>query len=238
MGCSEMGAIGFTSWVVAKNDYAHAIDRLNDLGLKAIELSVLRETELPRLLSSLESLDFCRFSHVSVHAPGRLKILSERDLVTSLEVFTKRGWPIVVHPNVIEDINLWRKFDSLLYIENMDKRKRVARTYTELTRIFEKLPDASLCFDLAHARQIDPTLREAMLILKGFKNRIREIHISEVNTFCGHTRLSYGAFLAYQQLSHLIPDDAPVIIESICSSEKDSLTREVLQVQRALQPAA
>ena len=47
---------------------------------------------------------------------------------------------------------------------------KVAAAY-QGEKIFSELPDASLCLDLAHARQIDPTMLETWLILKSFSSK-------------------------------------------------------------------
>jgi len=96
----------------------------------------------------------------------------------------------------------------------MDKRKPVGQTAQELTRFFELLPQASLCFDIGHARQVDPTMSEAATILRSFRGRIQQLHVSEENTHSKHDALSLESMLAFQKVSHLIPPDCPVILES------------------------
>src|SRR5260370_9228481 len=96
----------------------------------------------------------------------------------------------------------------------MDKRKPVGQTAKYLTRIFEMLPNASLCFDIGHARQVDPTMSEAWAILQLFRNRIKQLHVSEVNTQSKHDPISLESILAFQKVSHLLPADVPIILES------------------------
>ncbi|MDX1981230.1 MAG: hypothetical protein SFV51_13245 [Bryobacteraceae bacterium] len=55
---------------------------------------------------------------------------------------------------------LWRRFGSLLCVENMDKRKAIGRTARELNLILQQLPEASFCFDIGHLRQAGPTMTE------------------------------------------------------------------------------
>ena len=69
----------------------------------------------------------------------------------------------------------------------MDKRKPVGRTVEELKRIFDKLPDAQMCFDIAHARQVDTSMTIAYSIAQAFRGMIKQIHISTVNTSRGTT---------------------------------------------------
>jgi endonuclease IV len=137
------------------------------------------------------------------------------------------GWPIVLHPDAMHRIDLWREFGDLLYVENMDKRKPIGRTVQELAGIFNALPDALFCFDIAHARQVDSSMTEAFVILKHFGSRLRQVHISEVNTSSKHDRISRGAFRAFREVAHLIPQTIPIILETpVVESEiGEELTR-------------
>ena len=56
---------------------------------------------------------------------------------------------------------MWRQLGDRVLVENMDKRKPVGRTVEELDLIFEQLPAAGMCFDIAHARQVDSSMTEA-----------------------------------------------------------------------------
>ena len=67
----------------------------------------------------------------------------------------------------------WAQFGARLGIENMDKRKPIGHTAADLTRIFDVLPSASFCFDIGHARQVDPTMSEATAILQVCRARLK-----------------------------------------------------------------
>jgi len=120
----------------------------------------------------------------------------------AIELSSLREWEL--QPLLV--FSLWREFGDLLCVENMDKRKPIGRTARELDRIFTQLPGASLCFDIGHARQCDPTMTEAYLILREFGSKLRQIHVSEVNTASKHDPLSYASIMAFQDVAHLIPD--------------------------------
>lgn len=108
----------------------------------------------------------------------------------------------------------WARLGVDLCIENMDKRKPIGQTAKDLGESFEMLPHASLCFDIGHARQVDPTMSEASSILQHFSSRIRQLHVSEVNSQSQHDCLSVESILAFQKVSHLVPVNVPVILES------------------------
>jgi hypothetical protein len=107
-----------------------------------------------------------------------------------------------------------RDFGRLLCIENMDKRKEVGRTAVELRRHFRELPDASMCLDLAHARQVDPTLGIAREIIREYGEKIVKLPLSELDVKSHHEPLSTAAVWAIREIAHPLPH-CPVILESM-----------------------
>jgi hypothetical protein len=206
--------VGFSTGAIAKGDFRRALSSLKKSHVQAVELSALRENELPELMRSLRDLDLRGYEYVSVHAPTRFDQIRENDAVGLLQAAASLDLPIVVHPDTITSPGLWRSFGSLLLIENMDKRKPMGRTASELRKSFEAFPDAGLCFDVAHARQVDPTMIESTQILCEFRSRIREIHASGVTTRSVHAPISEAACYAFSSVAHLIPETAPIILES------------------------
>jgi hypothetical protein len=114
----------------------------------------------------------------------------------------------------------------------MDKRKPIGRSARELEWIFQRMPDATLCFDIGHARQFDSTMTEAYLILREFGSKLCQVHVSEVNTHSKHDSLSYAAIRAFQEVAHLIPEEVPLILETpISETEMDC---EIAKVRESL----
>ena len=209
-----MRTIGFSTGALAYSDFRLGLQMARTQECQAIELSALRESELFPLLAGIATLDLTGFSYISIHAPSQFGASWEPVLANALENEVSRNWPIVIHPDALSEFELWKNFGPRLCVENMDKRKPIGRTARELDQIFKHLPDASLCFDIGHARQCDPTMTEAYLILKEFGPRLRQVHVSEVNTASKHDPLSYAAILAFQDIAHLISDDVPLILET------------------------
>src|SRR5258708_3309286 len=137
-----MRRIGFSTGALARGDFRRALAILRQHNVAVVELSALRIEELTPLVTALPSLDLERYSFVSVHAPSRFARDSEKWVVGQLCLLVERGYPVIVHPDVIFDAEKWRVLDSRLVIENMDKRKAVGRTVRELGEIFEMLPAA------------------------------------------------------------------------------------------------
>jgi hypothetical protein len=212
--------VGFSTGSLALSNVRLGLQMVSGHKAVAIELSALREEELIPLINVLDSLDLHQFSYVSFHAPSRLSALSEGEVVDLLCKVAGRGWPVIVHPDVITDYALWRKLGESLCLENMDKRKPVGRSAGELAELFRRLPEARLCFDIGHARQVDPTMSEAEAILRRFGSRIRQIHLSLVTSSSAHEPLNYESLLAYRRVARLLPKDVPIILETPVRKEQ------------------
>jgi hypothetical protein len=117
----------------------------------------------------------------------------------------------------------------------MDKRKSTGRSVAELERFFEMFPDATFCFDLAHARQVDTTMLGARRMLKRYEARLRQVHISELDSAGRHHRLSQASVVAGRRVASLIPESVAIVIESMIP--QDQIAHEVAIVQRALSTA-
>lgn len=215
-----MHPAGFSTGALTKGDTARALDILAGSGTRAVELSALRLHEVEPLRAAAATLDLGRYDYVSVHAPSRYDAADEPRVVDAMVAFAERGWPIVLHPDTIHDFAAWRQLGPLLVIENMDKRKPIGRTVAELEAVFERLPEASFCFDLGHARQVDRTMTEAWLLARAFQKRLRQLHVSEVSTRSRHELLSWGSVRAFRKVADQIPGDAPIILETPASADE------------------
>jgi hypothetical protein len=192
-----------------------------------VELSALRVAELDPLVSALPSLDLRGFDFVSIHAPSRYEPEEEPRIIQRLQVLRGCGYPVVVHPDVIFHAPRWRPLGDALFIENMDKRKPVGRTVEELRDFFTDLPAARFCFDVGHARQVDPSMTEASLLLGAFQDRLAEIHISEVNTASRHDPISPNAVSAFSSILHSIPEAVPVVLETLIDQGQSDVETEL-----------
>jgi hypothetical protein len=229
-----MRKIGFSSGAIAYGDFLGALDMLREVAFPCLELSALRVSELRPLLAALPRLNLSGYSYISFHAPSSFSNEEESCVADLLYDHVPPEWPIVIHPDAIVDFGLWTRFGRRIAIENMDRRKPIGRTARELQDIFNILPSALMCFDIGHARQCDPSMTEAFLILSRFAERLVQVHISEVNSASQHDAISHGAKLAFQQIAGLIPEGVPIIIESRVQAFQ--LREEATQASEALMP--
>jgi hypothetical protein len=179
----------------------------------ATELSAISEHELPSLLAYLQLNPVLPFRYVSVHGPSKQRRLGERELVERLASLPPWIDAIVMHPDTIEDPSLYRLLGRRLVLENMDSRKDDGQTAAQLDVHFRALPDAGLCFDIAHAKSIDATMREGEAILDAYATRLRHVHISSLDEDSHHVPLTDEDELLYPTLLGKCRD-VPWILEA------------------------
>jgi endonuclease IV len=231
-----MRLIGFSTGAIALGDFGRALTLLSRTSIRAVELSALRMSELPRLIDALPELELSKFSYVSIHAPSRFSESEEEDVVNLLKKVPSQ-FPIIIHPDTIHDPSKWQEFGRQLAIENMDRRKDVGRSAKELAYWFEALQEARLCLDLAHVHQFDRTMTEAYRILRDFGDRICQVHMSELDSVGYHHPLSFGSMRAFSDVRMLIPLKAAIIVESLSPMRGSGDQKEIdwieLEIQRA-----
>ena len=96
--------------------------------------------------------------------------------------------------------------------------------------LFALLPLARFCLDLGHARQIDPTMVTAVLMLQEFGERLRQVHVSDVGPHGEHGSIGALAQLAFSRVASHIPNTCPLIIESMI--EFADIAEEVAAVKQ------
>ena len=229
-----MRPIGFSTGAVARGDVRKGLSVLRQHQVRSVELSALRIEELAPLISILPSLTLDDFTFVSIHAPSFFEPALEPYVVDLLDQVRPADLLVVVHPDVIFTPALWAFLGPRLLIENMDRRKSVGRTVRELRPIFDHLPEARFCFDIGHARQIDPTMEEARALLETYGSKLDEVHISEVNSASRHDPISELASEAFQKVARLIPSQVPIILETLVDEGQSSVFAEIRSAERAL----
>lgn len=208
-----MRPVGYSTGALTPGDVPGALAMLRGAGPAAVELSALRLHELTPLLEALPSLDLSPYAYVSVHAPSRFDAVDEPRIIEALEALPA-SWPIVLHPDTLHDLSAWRRLGRRVAIENMDKHKARGRTLAELGRVFDALPEATFCFDIGHAHQVDRTMTDAYLLLRSLGARLGQVHVSEVSTAGQHEPLSRSALGAFQKVAAWVPEEVPIILEA------------------------
>jgi hypothetical protein len=156
----------------------------------AVELSVLSETELGPFRDYIATTPSLPFRYVSIHGPSKDRRLGEEQLVVELLRVAERADAIVLHPDTIEDPRPYRALGRKLLIENMDARKGWGRTREELKAIFDELPEAGFCFDIAHAWSVDGDMALAAALLDAFHEHLGQVHVSSLTSDQRHVPLT------------------------------------------------
>jgi hypothetical protein len=229
-----MRPVGFSTGALARGDFRRALEMLHPYQTRVVELSALRLEELEPLLEALPTLDLRQFSFISIHAPTLFAPELEGAVIDRLGTLADRGYPLVVHPDVIFTPRMGAHFGDHLLIENMDKRKQVGRNVREMRKMFDSLPAARFCFDIGHARQVDPSMTEASLLLQAFGDRLAEVHISEVNTASRHDPISWNAVIAFRSVAKYIPEEVPIILEPLIDAGQSEIGTELQRAMDAL----
>ena len=217
-----MTPLGYSTGAIALSDFTKGLQVLSSHFFKAIELSALRVSELDPLLQAIPSLNLSKYEYISFHAPSAFSEEEEQRVIDLLS-FLPEHWPIVIHPDAIHNFSLWVPLSSRLAIENMDSRKSVGKSVSDLCEVFERLPLARMCLDLGHARQVDSSMIGTYLLLKRFKERIVQLHVSEVDTMSRHEQISIAAEIAFDLIHPFIPSSAAIILESRVSEQEVEL---------------
>lgn len=173
-----------------RGDWTAQVEEAWRVSSFAIELSALSESELPSLAGYLRQTPSLPFRYISIHGPSKGRQMGEEELVTSLAQFSRLADGVVMHPDTMDDLRLYRPLGHKLLLENMDSRKPDGRTPEELQRAFAELPEAGFCFDIAHAWSIDPSMAVASELLDRFSSRLRHVHLSSLSEDLHHVSLS------------------------------------------------
>jgi sugar phosphate isomerase/epimerase len=171
-------------------DWPALVSRAAEFSTTAVELSALSESELPSLEAFLAGGQALPFLYVSIHAPSKDRDMPEAELIETLGRLAGHANAIVIHPDVIEDPARYRVLGPTLVLENMDARKRVGQTASDLTRYYAELPEAGLCFDVAHVASVDPSLSLGHELLDAHGHRLRHVHLSSLDRDCHHRSLT------------------------------------------------
>lgn len=173
-----------------RGDWPALIEEATRLSSFVVELTALAEDELPALLDFLSAEPPLPFRYVSVHGPSKNRRMPERELVARLAELPVFVDAIVLHPDQMEDRALYSSLGGRLVIENMDSRKRIGTEVDTLAQLFEELPTAGFCFDVAHAWTVDPTMEAGRGLLDCFAPKLRHVHVSSISADLGHVPLS------------------------------------------------
>jgi hypothetical protein len=156
----------------------------------AAELSALAEPEMDGLAAYLETNPSLPFRYLSIHGPSKERTMSEADLARALTPIARRADAAVMHPDTMRDPTAYEALGRKLVLENMDAGKADGCCVEHLERWFAALPEAGFCFDIAHAKSIDPEMGLGSELLDAFASRLRHVHVSSLSDKLHHVPLT------------------------------------------------
>jgi len=213
-----MRLVGFSTGALAFADFRRGLQMLRETGAKAVELSALRAAELDPLMESLDDLDLTSFrSSRSTHHRTWMPSTSGTRWKSCRQLPSVAGqsW-FIPTPFTTMPYGVVRQ---AVCIENMDKRKPIARTRDELCVWFD--PAArGIPLPGSRARPTDRSHYDRGLPDSARLRESRGRGAPERGQRREQARTHFlRATLAYQQVASMIPVTIPVILESIVSAE-------------------
>jgi len=183
--------IGFSQGVLFKlynvNKEAN-IKLLKDCGSNAIEANCHHASDVVFLSILLEHIKAHDFEYVSLHAPVNVRYgnnIETKELLQKLEDFYSQldAKLIVIHPDLVDDWSVFEGFKMKWAIENMDDRKKSFKDLNDLEQFFSEYPKWWLVLDVGHVNSNDKTMILAEELIRAFRDRIVEIHLSGYEKF-------------------------------------------------------
>lgn len=209
-----MNNIGFSTGAIALGDFELALSLLAQTKIDIVEISALHISDFRTLVEKFNQLDLKQYRHVSIHAPTKPDTIDEDEIIRGLLKITSHNSTVIVHPDIIKTHCLWKSLGSRLVIENNDQRKLGGQTPEDLLCLSKLFPEARFCIDIAHALIFDNCLLNVIEFSTLLRGRIAEIHVSGIAPNLYHCQLSRHDIDKYKNISHILPPDAPIIIES------------------------
>lgn len=72
-------------------------------------------------------------------------------------------------------------------------------------------------------------------MLQAFRDRLAEVHMSEVDAASRYHPISYNAVTAFRSIAEWIPEEIPVILEALIDEGQSEIEAEVRRAREALE---
>jgi hypothetical protein len=176
------------------------------------ELSALSASEIPSL-TKFVSQELPLNGYVSFHGPSKgMEDVDQKQVIRYLHALRLYGH-VIMHPDTMGEMEPYRLLESNLLIENMDSRKPIGAYPDQLEEVFKTLPLANFCLDVAHAKSIDPSMQLAHELIDRFSYRLKEVHISSVDSGDHHIETTLADIQLYSPVLSRVTE-VPWILES------------------------
>jgi len=203
-------------------------------GLSSIEI-ICAWAEHVRYLPALVPL-VSKFTVKTLHLPFDIQYDNNREVRNLLRLLSEFYQAVgaslaIVHPDLVNNWNIFKGRPMRLAVENMDNQKQHYRMPEDFIEFFSKYPDWFLTLDLSHCFSNDSSLALVGRFTELFTDRIAEIHLSGHSRGGSHTPLYIGN--QKEIIDSLPPGDCPIIIESPFKNIRE-LRLELAYIRRYL----
>lgn len=156
-------------------------DIYENINSEFIEVSCNEQEHLKDLDALIPSIK--KFRHRTLHLPTDISYKNDKETRIILDEIQKFGKKIdaeiyIVHPDIVEDWEVFDKYKLNWAIENMNRKKSTYKTVKALEIFFKKHGNWKMVLDLNHCYSNDETMALADDFINKFKDKIAEIHLS------------------------------------------------------------
>lgn len=214
--------LGFSTGVLYKTHRTKdALKIMRNLGYDIVELGFVKLSRIEEgWLEEISDEDLKGFNYISFHAPkfnygdndGTRSIFEKIEKINKIRKLNT----VVVHPDPVENFEVFRNVSFHVSFENMDNRKISHKTPEDFD-IFTKNSGYGLVLDVNHIYSNDPSMALAKDFYNKFGDKITQIHLS------GYVDYHDPLFRTMQKeiISSIQNFETPLIIESVLSTEKE-----------------
>lgn len=180
---------------------------------------------------SIEKKDLEGFDYVSLHAPviaygenEETKFVFEK--IKRINQLRKLD-AVVVHPNTVENFNVFSNVEFVVAFENMDNRKDSYTKPEELKTLLDQNSSYRFILDVNHAYTHDKSMEVVKKFYSLLGDRIEEIHLS------GYEGYHEPLFKTKQMeiLKSIQNFETPIIIEAVMNSKEIEMEMEYVLKQ-------
>ena len=226
------------TWMKCDNR-ASLLKFVKKLDIQGLEITLATWEQVYNLKFSESDLRYIRgLKYVSIHAPFRITRRStdrkeiER-LLTRIEkiYMDTNSKAVIIHPADLPKPDILNKYSFKVITETVPKSHKEYRNL-KLEKVFKKYPSIGLCLDVAHSYRNSKT--ETEYIVKKFKKRIKQVHISGVYRNRDHIDLKSSTKDFMKSIEPIEELDVPIIIEEGFDKGKMTSIRSEIKLVRKL----
>jgi len=210
---------GIWKWTKS-NNIGDLVGYAKKLDISGVEVTFASKEEVYAFNLSINNKSWLKsLDYVTIHAPFDFIQKSEDDIdiIKQLEVISELydevdAKNVIIHPDALPAQEILENYDFNISTENLPKKKHKRHvSIHDLEKILQRYPEMGLCLDVSHAYRCSKF--ETEKLVKRFKNRISQIHLSGTYRGKDHKSLrevTNNFLLSIEPIKEL---DVPIVIE-------------------------